>query len=455
MVQDILDAVESQREAALEELAAFLRIPSVSADPQCAPEVRRCAEHAAERLRAAGLTAEVHPTPGHPAVLAERIEDPSLPTVLIYGHYDVQPPDPLDLWETDPFDPTVRGGYLFARGAHDNKGQIFCHLKAVEAFHRVRGRLPLNVKFLIEGEEEIGSPSLDGLMRAQAGRLKADYAVVSDTSQFAERIPAIMYGLRGLSYLEVVLTGPDRDLHSGGYGGSVDNPANVLLRVLASLRDEDGKVAIPGFYDDVAPLEDWEREAFAALPFDEAEYRRSIGVPALAGEKGFSTLERRWARPTLDVNGVYGGYQGPGAKTIIPSRAGAKVSMRLVPNQDPNRINDLFETAVRERLPRTVRVEITRYWGSRAVLIDAHSRGMEAARSALKKGFGRPPVLIREGGTIPVVASLQDILGLDSLLVPFGGHDDRTHSPNERMPLENIHRGVLTACHLLHELSRI
>ncbi|MFQ5691558.1 MAG: dipeptidase [Nitrospinota bacterium] len=453
-MQDILDEIESQRDAVLEDLKALLRIPSVSTDPERAGEVRRCADHVAEGLRNAGFAAEVHPTGRHPIVLAERVEDPALPTVLIYGHCDVQPPDPLDLWESDPFDPTVRDGHLFARGAHDNKGQIFCHLKAVEIYHRVRGRLPLNVKFIIEGEEEIGSPSLDGFLRAQADRLRADYAVVSDTSQFAEGIPAIMYGLRGLSYLEVVLQGPDHDLHSGGYGGSVDNPANVLARLLASLQDEDGRVAIPGFYDDVLSLEDWEREAFAALPFDEAAYRESTGAPALFGEKGFSTLERRWARPTLDVNGIYGGYQGAGSKTIIPSRAGAKVSMRLVPNQDPERINDLFESTVRQRLPGTVRVEISRYWGSRPVLVDAHSRGMEAAKKSLELAFGRPPVLIREGGTIPVVASFQDILGLDSLLVPFGGHDDRTHSPNERMPLACIHRGVAAAAHLLNELSR-
>ncbi|MEE8110073.1 MAG: dipeptidase [bacterium] len=454
-MQDILDAVESQRDASLEDLKTFLRIPSVSTDPQFTQDIGRCAEHVAERLRNSGFTADIYPTDRHPVVFAERIEDNGLPTVLIYGHYDVQPPDPLDLWDSDPFEPTVRDGYVFARGAHDNKGQIFCHLKAMETFHRVRGRLPMNVKFMIEGEEEIGSPNLEAFMRSNTGRLKADYAVVSDTSQFAEGVPAIMYGLRGLSYLEVVLTGPDRDLHSGGYGGSVDNPVNVLVRALASLQDQDGNITIPGFYDDVLPLEDWEREAFAALPFNETEYQEGLGVPALSGEMGYSTLERRWARPTLDVNGIYGGYQGPGSKTIIPSRAGAKVSLRLVPNQDPERINDLVEAALRERLPKTVRVEISRYWGSRPVLVDAKSRGVEAARTSLEKGFGRPPVLIREGGTIPVVASLQDLLGLDSLLVPFGGHDDRTHSPNERMPLENVHRGILAACHLVNELSRV
>ncbi|MFQ5915239.1 MAG: dipeptidase [Nitrospinota bacterium] len=454
-MKDILEAVDSQRNDALEDLKTFLRIPSVSTDPQYEEDIRRCAEQVAEGLRDSGFAAEIHPTQRHPVVVAERVEDPALHTVLIYGHYDVQPPDPLDRWETDPFDPAVRDGYIFARGAHDNKGQIFCHLKAVEAFHRVRGRLPVNVKFLIEGEEEIGSPNLDGFMRENADRLKADYAVVSDTAHFAEGVPAIMYGLRGLSYLEVILTGPDRDLHSGGYGGTVDNPVNVLVRLLASLMDEDGGVAIPGFYDDVLPLEDWEREAFAALPLDEADYRGSLGVPALFGEKGYSTLERKWARPTLDVNGIYGGYQGPGSKTVIPCRAGAKVSMRLVPNQDPEKINDLFESTVRERLPKTVRLEVSRYWGSRPVLVDAASPAVEAGRKALQKGFGRPPVLVREGGTIPVVASLQDVLGLDSLLVPFGGPDDRTHSPNERMPLENVHRGILTACHLLDELSRI
>ena len=454
-MQDILDAIESQRDASLEELKTYLRFPSVSTDPEFAGEVGRCAEYVAGLLRAAGFTAEIHPTARHPVVFAERIEDPALPTVLIYGHYDVQPPDPIDLWETDPFEPIVRDGYVFARGAHDNKGQNFCHLKAVETFHRVRGRLPLNVKFMIEGEEEIGSPNLEGFMRANAEMLKADYAVVSDTSMFAEGVPALMYGLRGLSYLEVVLTGPDHDLHSGGYGGSVDNPANVLVRVLATLQDENGIVTVPGFYDDVLPLEDWERAAFAALPFDEAEYQRSIGAPALFGEKGFSTLERRWARPTLDINGIYGGYQGPGAKTIIPSRAAAKVSMRLVPRQDPDRINDLIEATIRERLPNTVRVEISRHWGSRAVLVDANSKGVEAARAALEKGFGRAPVLVREGGTIPVVGAIQDVLGLDSLLVPFGGHDDRTHSPNERMPLECVHRGIQTAGLLLDGLSRI
>ncbi len=454
-MQDILDAIDSQRDAFIEELKTYLRIESISTDPRHNAEVGRCAEYVLGKLREAGFTGEIHPTSRHPVVYGERIEDPSIPTVLIYGHYDVQPPDPLDLWESDPFEPTVRDGYVYARGAHDNKGQNFCHLKAMEIYQQVRGRLPMNVKFMIEGEEEIGSPNLEDFMKANEERLEAHYAVVSDTSMFSEGMPAIMYGLRGLSYLEVSLFGPNQDLHSGGYGGSVGNPANVLTRILASLQNPDGTVNVPGFYDDVAPLEDWEREAFAALPFDEEAFRKMTGAPILTGEDGYSTLERRWARPTLDINGISSGYQGPGAKTIIPSRASAKISMRLVPHQNPENINDLVEAAIRERLPETVHVDVARYWGSRAVLVDAKGPGVQAARAALEKGFGREPVLVREGGTIPVVGSLQDVLGLDSLLVPLGGPDDRTHSPNERMPLDCIHRGIRTACHLLNELSRI
>ena len=454
-MQDILDAVDSQRDAFIEELKTYLRIESISTDPQYSAAVSRCAEYVLGKLREAGFIGEIHPTSRHPVVYGERIEDPSLPTVLIYGHYDVQPPDPLDLWESDPFEPTVRDDYLYARGAHDNKGQNFCHLKAMEVYQQVRGRLPMNVKFMIEGEEEIGSPNLEDFMKANEERLDANHAVVSDTSMFSEGIPAIMYGLRGLSYLEVSLFGPNQDLHSGGYGGSVDNPANVLTRILASLQNPDGTVNVPGFYDDVAPLEEWEREAFAVLPFDEEAFRKMTGAPILTGEDGYSTLERRWARPTLDINGISSGYQGPGAKTIIPSRASAKISMRLVPHQNPENINDLVEAAIRERLPETVHVDVARYWGSRAVLVDAKGPGVQAARTALEKGFGREPVLVREGGTIPVVGSLQDVLGLDSLLVPLGGPDDRTHSPNERMPLDCIHKGIQTVCHLLNELSRI
>ena len=454
-MQDILNAIDSQLDTFTEELITYLRIKSGSTDPQHNAEVSHCAKYVLERLQAAGFTGQIHETARHPIVYGERIENPSLPTVLIYGHYDVQPPDPLELWESDPFEPTIRDGYVYSRGAHDNKGQNFCHLKAVEIYHQTRGQLPINVKFMIEGEEEIGSPNLEKFMKANEKQLKAKYAVVSDTSMFSENTPAIMYGLRGLSYLEVVLIGPDRDLHSGGYGGSVDNPANVLTRVLASLQGPDGKVNVPGFYDDVTPLEDWEREAFAALPFDEEMFKKTIGAPMLAGEEGYSTLERRWARPTLDISGISSGYQGPGAKTIIPSRASAKVSMRLVPHQNPEKINDLVESTIRERLPKTVQVDVLRYWGSRAVLVDAKGSGVQAAQIALKKGFGQDPVLIREGGTIPVVGSLQDVLGLDSLLVPLGGPDDRTHSPNERMPLDCIYKGIRTSCHLLNELSQI
>ncbi len=452
-MKEVLEHVEKGRQKALEELKEFLRFPSVSADPAYRQKTLACAEFVKDRLQSIGFKTNLLPTPGLPVVYGEWMEAKGAKTLLIYGHYDVQPPDPLDLWQSPPFKPEIRDGYLFARGVHDNKGQHFAHLKASEAFLKTKGRLPLNVKFFIEGEEEVGSPHMEEFLRAKKDLLRADYAAVSDSSLFDDGVPAILYGLRGIAFLEVVLTGPSHDLHSGGYGGTIANPAQVLTKLLDGLKNPSGRVTLPGFYDDVIPPSDWEREIFAKLPFDEEAYLQTTGSPKLSGEEGFTTLERRWARPTLEVNGLYGGYAGSGVKTIIPSQAGAKVSMRLVPNQDPEKVSQLFEDYVRQNCPETVQVEVRRHGGGKPVLLDPKSPAMAAAGRAVEKGFGKVPVLIREGGSIPVVATIKEILGLESLLIGFGGPDDRIHSPNERLAIENFYRGTLTAAHLLNELA--
>jgi acetylornithine deacetylase/succinyl-diaminopimelate desuccinylase-like protein len=371
--------------------------------------------------------------------------------VLFYGHYDVQPPDPLDEWRNPPFEPTVEGERLVARGATDDKGQSYCHVKAVEAILAERGTLPVNVKFLIEGEEEVGGATIEAFVREDAGsRLACDAVVVSDSSMYAPGQPSLIYGLKGLAYLEIRVQGPDRDVHSGTYGGAVRNPANALAWIISRLRDEaTGRVLIPGFYDDVRELADWEREEFAALPFDEAAYARDLGIPETAGEEGFTTRERAWARPTLDVNGLWGGYQGEGGKTIIPARAGAKVSMRLVPDQRPDEISRRATEYVREVAPPGVRVEVLDLHHAQPTLIDARGPMVEAAMAALEAEWGRRPVRVRDGGSIPIVATFADVLEVPVLLMGFGLDDDRLHSPNEKFDIPHFFGGIHTVARFL------
>lgn len=454
MTLERVDAyLEARRGQFEEQLKALIRIPSVSAQPDHNADTRRAAEFVRDDLAAMGLDAELIATKGHPLVYAESLKAPGKPTILIYGHYDVQPPEPLEPWLSPPFEPTVRDGNLYARGATDDKGQMFTHLKAAEAWLKTGGGLPVNVKFLIEGEEEVGGANLEVYVAENAEKLRCDYVVISDTSQFAPGMPAITYGLKGLAYFEVILRGAKSDLHSGTFGGAVANPCNALAAVLASLKGPDGRILIPGFYDQVRPLEDWERAEFAKLPFSEAEFQASLGVPSLEGEAGYTTLERKWARPTCDVNGLYGGYQGPGPKTVLPCRAGAKLSFRLVPDQDPKTIAAQFRAHVKAVCPPGVTYEIIDHQGAPAVRVGVDSPGVRAAVRAIEGGFGKAPVFIREGGSIPVVGLFKTKLGVDTLLLGWGQNDDNLHGPNEKFCLADFHRGIKTSAHLMAELA--
>ena len=448
--------LEETRERRYESYAAFLRIPSVSGIPEYAPDCRRAAEWLAEELRAAGVEhVEVAETGGHPVVYGDWLHAPSAPTVLVYGHYDVQPGDPLELWETAPFEPIVRGDRMIGRGAADDKGQVHLHVRAVEAVLATRGRLPVNVRYLFEGEEESGSAHLDAWLEANRERLAADVVVISDSGFFEGNRPAITVGLRGLMYAQVDVTGPTVDLHSGTHGGAVQNPANALCAIVATLKDEAGRVAIPGFYDDVRPLGEADRAAIAALPFDEEAYRAELGVPALVGEAGYTTLERRGARPTLDVNGIWGGFTGEGPKTIIPAHAHAKISCRLVADQDPHRIFELFRAHVERVEPPGVRVTAQMLGGGHPLLTPIDHPATRAAARALEATFGEQPLYIREGGTIPVAASFARILGLPVVLLGFTPPHDNAHAPNEWMDLRNYETGIRTVARLFDELAAL
>ncbi|HSZ59595.1 MAG TPA: dipeptidase [Tepidisphaeraceae bacterium] len=454
MIAPVLQSVDSSRDATVEGLKEFLRMPSVSTKPEHKKDLERCAQWVAGKLNAIGLKAEVKPTGGHPAVVARNEHKPSRPTVLFYGHYDVQPPEPLDKWITPPFEPTVRNGAIFARGAVDDKGQVWAHLQAIAAWQK-HGGVPVNLKLLIEGEEEIGSENLERFVNAQRDALKADIAVVSDTNQYARGIPAITYGLRGLVYSEVFVTGADHDTHSGLYGGAIPNPANILCQLLGELHDPSGRVTVPGFYDDVRPLTKEERDAWAKLPFDESQFLKELNLAAPMGEAGYSAIERSWARPTCDINGLTSGYQGHGAKTIIPSTASAKVSMRLVPDQDPAKIAESFEKMIRDRCPKAVKLEFARHSAAPPVLVPREGKAMQLATDALREGFGAAPTLIRSGGSIPVVGLIKQVLGIDTLLVGFGLPDDRVHSPNEKFDLDALHGGTRTAAVLYGKLAQL
>lgn len=439
----------------VEELKDLLRIPSISTDPEYADDVRSAAGWIADHFHTLGASeVTMHETGGHPIVTAEFRAGEGKPTVLVYGHYDVQPPDPLDLWSSPPFEPTERNGDLYARGACDDKGQLFIHAKAVEAYLEERGELPVNLKFVIEGEEESGSEHLRPFLEANAEVLAADFALISDTAMFGDGLPSVTYGLRGLAYTEVELVGPNRDLHSGVYGGAVENPINVLARLIGNLHDEQHRITVPGIYDDVRELTDEERRAIRELPFEESDWLDAVGVEASRTEEGFSVLEAIWARPSLDVNGIWGGYQGTGAKTVLPSRAGAKISMRLVPDQDPSEAAAKLRRYFEAKVPDTMQLTFRELHGGHPVIVERDVAPMKAAFKALKDVFDREPAFIREGGTIPVVADLKEVLGLDTVLLGFGLNSDAIHSPDEHFGLDRFHKGIQTSIRFLDEVAR-
>lgn len=449
--QDVLERVERDKERYFAELEEYLRVPSISTDPAYAPEVDRCSRWLLERMQAAGLTAERIDAGGHPLVYGEWMGAPGRPTVLFYGHYDVQPVDPVGEWRHPPFEPTREGNNLVARGATDDKGQSYTHLKAVEAMLATRGHLPVNVKFLVEGEEESGGAAVERYVTADGGRrLACDCVVVSDSSMYAPGQPSLVYGLRGIAYMEMRVQGPNRDLHSGTYGGAVVNPLNALGAILAGLRDRtNGRITIPGFYDAVRPVEAWERKEIAALPFDEATYRRDLGVAALDGEVDYAPLERVTVRPTLDANGIFGGYMGGGAKTVLPAWAGAKVSMRLVPDQEPHDIAGRFVDFVQRLAPPGVTVKAEMLHGGKPILLNTEGPFFTAAMEALEATFGARPVRVREGGSIPVVNTFNEVLRTPILLMGFGLPDDRLHSPNEKISIPQFYDGIRCTVRLL------
>ena len=447
--------IESHRQAFVDDLAELLRIASISADSRHAGDIRRAAEWMVTRFKQLGLTTELVETAGHPLVVAESPPVPGKPVALVYGHYDVQPPDPLGEWTTPPFEPSIRHGNIYARGATDDKGQMLTHVKSVEAWIKSGQKLPLQVKFLIEGEEEVGSAHLERFVAENRERLACDCVVISDCGQFAPGVPAITYGLRGIAYYELKLTGPRQDLHSGTFGGGVTNPAGALVSMLAVLKDADGRIQVPGFYDDVVPLSDTERQQFRDLPFDEADFMRQLVVDGLSGEAGHTTLERRWARPTCDINGLTSGYQGEGAKTVLPARASAKFSFRLVPNQDPAKISKALKEFLEALLPPGIRMELVDFHGARGVVVPLESPYIGAAAAAIEAGFGRAPVYIREGGSIPIVNTFARELDADVLLLGWGQNDDNTHSPNEKFSLADYQRGILASAHLWQELAKL
>ncbi|HEV7706533.1 MAG TPA: dipeptidase [Gemmatimonadaceae bacterium] len=437
-----------------DELFDFLRIPSVSARSEFDADMQRTAKWVSDNMRAAGLTTEILPTPGHPVVLGEwRNAPPGAPTVLVYGHYDVQPAEPLDLWTTPPFEPTMRDGRIYARGSVDDKGQLFAHMKAIEAHLKARGKLPVNVIVLAEGEEEVGSDNLEAFVTKHAKRLACDYCVISDSSMFAPGLPSILSSLRGLAYFQIDLEGPTSDLHSGSYGGAVVNPAMALARILASFFDDNGHIAIPGFYDKVREWDPKIRAQIKALPFNESDFKKEVGAPALGGEAGYSTLERLWSRPTCEINGLLSGYTAEGSKTVLPSKAMAKVSCRLVADQSPAEIEKLMRAHIARVAPAGVKVTIQMLHGGQPWSAELEGPLYDAAKRALKAAFGRDPVVIGEGGSIPVVSDFQRLLGAPVLLVGFGLPGENAHAPDEWFADENFTKGMRALASLWDELA--
>lgn len=443
-MEQINKYIEENKERFLEELFGLIRIPSISSLKDHKDDMQKAAEYWKKSILDAGADkAEVMPSDGNPVVYGEKIIDPKLPTVMVYGHYDVMPVDPIDLWESKPFEPEIRDGKIFARGADDDKGQAFMHAKAFEYMVKT-DQLPCNVKFMIEGEEEIGSPSLGKFCEKHKDMLEADIILVSDTSMLGENTPSITTGLRGLAYMEVEVTGPNKDLHSGLFGGAVANPANVLAKMIASLQDENNHITIPGFYDDVLEATNEERKKMGEAPFSLSEYKKALDVEEVQGEKGYTTLERTGIRPSLDVNGIWGGYTGEGAKTILPSKANAKISMRLVPNQDHKKIARLFEDHFKAIAPKSVKVKVTELHGGQGYVCPIDLPAYQAAEKAFTDSFGIKPVPYRSGGSIPIISTFENVLGTKSVLMGFGLEADAIHSPNENFPLKQFYKGIET-----------
>jgi len=450
----VLAYLDQHRDRHVEQLQELLRIPSISSQSEHADDIRRAAAFVADEFKALGLEVEVIETSGHPLVFAQGEQRPDRKTLLFYGHYDVQPVDPLDLWDSPPFEPVVKDGVIYARGACDDKGQFYAHLKALEAYVETGTELPVNVKFIIEGEEEAGGEGIYRYTEQNPEKLACDAVIISDTALYNEETPAVCYSLKGLAYMEIRVKGPRADLHSGSYGGTVQNPGNAVCEIVARLKDTEGRCRVPGFYDDVLDVDDDERAAFASLGYTDEILKDETGAPAAFGEAGYSTIERMWARPTCDVNGIVSGYGGEGAKTIIPAEATAKVSMRLVPNQDPGKIAAAFAAYVKEIAPAGVEVEVENLHNAGAVLVPRDAEMMRAGMRALEAGFGAKPVFIREGGSIPIVGTFQDCLKAPVLLLGYGLSTDNIHSPNEKFHLVNYFNGIRTTAVLLEEAAK-
>jgi acetylornithine deacetylase/succinyl-diaminopimelate desuccinylase-like protein len=453
---ELIEYIESKREDNLNELKEFLRIPSVSAKSEHKPDIEKAATWVAEKLRAAGLeNIRITPTKLHPLVYGESLRASDKPTILFYGHYDVQPAEPLELWTSPAFEPTVRGGNLFGRGTADDKGQVHIHIKALEALLKINGKLPLNVKVMIEGEEEVGSVNLWDFVNQNRAQLKADALVVSDTSMLAKGVPSVTYGLRGLNYYEIEITGPAQDLHSGVFGGAAPNPITILAEMIAKLHDKNFRVAVPGFYDDVDELSREERKALNSLPWKEKEFRKTVGAPDLCGEKGYSIVERLWSRPTLELNGIWGGYTGEGAKTVIPSKAHAKLSTRLVPRQNPAKIAKLVERQIRKLLPPTVRCKFEVLSTGKPWVAPYTHPIFQKAIHALEAGFKKKAVFIREGGSIPFVTQMHDTFKVPCVLMGFGLPDENAHAPDEHIALENYYGGIKSVAIFYQQLATL
>jgi acetylornithine deacetylase/succinyl-diaminopimelate desuccinylase-like protein len=453
---NLTEFIEGRREQHLTELCEFLRIPSISAKTEHKSDIERAASWVADHLRIAGFTkVEIIPTNLHPLVYAESLEAPGKPTILLYGHYDVQPAEPLDLWTSPAFEPATRNGNIYGRGTADDKGQVHIHLKALESLHQVHGKFPINIKVLIEGEEEVGSVSLWDYVQANKEKLKADALIVSDTAMLGKGVPSITYGLRGLNYYQIEIAGPVRDLHSGVYGGAVPNPLTVLTELFAKLHDKNFRVTVPGFYDDVDSIPSAERKSLNALPWKKKDFERAVAAPGYFGEKGFTTVERLWIRPTLEPNGIWGGYQGEGAKTVIPSKAYAKFSTRLVPSQNPKKIAKLVEQHIRKLLPKTVTCKFETLSTGKPWVAAYHAPIFHVAQAALQKGFGKKAVFIREGGSIPFVTQMHDTFKVPCVLIGFGLPDENAHAPDEHLALDNYYGGIKAIAHLYEGLASL
>lgn len=453
-MKEIVNYIKNNKQNYIEELKDFLSIPSISTLTENKKDVARCAEFVSDNLKKIGLSrVKIYKTEGHPIVYGEWLGAPGKPTVLIYGHYDVQPVDPVELWNSPPFEPTVKNGKIFARGATDDKGQVFMHFKSAEAFFKNEGSLPVNIKFIIEGEEEIGSENLNVFLKNNSDLLKCDAVLISDSALYDAGIPTLTYGLRGLAYFEIEMVGPNRDLHSGSFGGSVANPINKMAQLISKLQDKNGKVTIPGFYDDVVKLKKKEKENFKALKYSDKKLAKDLGVAELEGEQGFSSLERLWARPTLDCNGIIGGFTGKGAKTVIPSKVTAKISMRLVPNQDPNKIAKLFENYVKKIAPKSVKLKITNLHGAFPSMTDVDNPANAAAAKAMSKAFSKKTVFMREGGSIPIVTEFSKKLKAPVVLMGLGLNTENLHSPNEHFDLNHFELGIISSAYFMKEFS--